>query len=151
MNLLLADVQPTQWILLGVIALLIICYPIFIVYKNKKEQQKVKELTDSIKVGKEVLTSSGVYGTIVNIEEKDNCKIVTLETGSEGYKSYIAFDVLAIYTVLNPDPPANAETKEETKESVEKEQSEVNKEETEEEVKEVKQEDQDLSNQDNEK
>ena len=83
MNMLLAEVGPAQWILLGVIVLLIVCYPIFIVLKNKKEQQKAQQMTDSLKVGKEVLTSSGVYGTIVAIEEKENCKIVTLQTGTE--------------------------------------------------------------------
>ena len=104
MNMLLAEIGPAQWVLLGVIVLLIICYPIFIVFKNKKEQQKAQQMTDSLKVGKDVLTSSGVYGTIVAIEEKENCKIVTLQTGTEENKGYISVDSLAIYMVLNPDP-----------------------------------------------
>ena len=133
MNMLLAEIQATQWILLGVIALLIICYPIFIVFKNKKEQEKANQLTNSLKVGKEVLTSSGVYGTVVDIQEKENGKIVTLQTGTEKYTSYISVDVLAIYAVLNPDPvePAKVEDAKQNKEEKQEEKQEDKKEVTE--------------------
>lgn len=104
MNMLLAEIEASQWVLLGVIVVLIICYPIFVIFRNKKEQEKATKLSDSIKVGKEVLTSSGVYGTVVDINQTETGKIVTLQTGSGNYKSYIAVDALAIYTVLNPDP-----------------------------------------------
>ena len=73
MNMMLAEIQASQWILLGVIVLLIICYPIFMILRNKKEQQKVSELNQSIKVGKDILTSSGVYGTVVDIRDGENC------------------------------------------------------------------------------
>ena len=149
MNMMLAEgIGPAQWILFGVIILLVICYPIFIVLKNKKEQQKAQELTNSLKVGKDVLTSSGVYGTIVAIEEKENGKIVTLQTGTEQYKSYISVDILAIYAVLNPDPiqPENTEVKQEVSEEVKEEVKQEVKEEQpeikEEIVEEVKQEQQ---------
>lgn len=105
MNMMLAEIQASQWVLLGVIALLIICYPIFMILRNKKEQQKVSELNQSIKVGKDILTSSGVYGTIVDIRDGENgSKIVTIETGVDDKKSYLSIDSLAIYAVLNPDP-----------------------------------------------
>ena len=150
MNMLLAEIQPAQWVLLGVIVLLILCYPIFIVFKNKKEQEKAQQLSNSLKVGKEVLTSSGVYGTIVDIQDKENSKIVTLETGTEGYKSYIAVDVLAIYAVLNPDPIEQPQKENEKAEEVKKEAveevheeklvEEAKKENAEEKVEEVKEE-----------
>lgn len=105
MNMMLAEIQASQWILLGVIVLLIICYPIFMILRNKKEQQKVSELNQSIKVGKDILTSSGVYGTVVDIRDGENgSKIVTIETGVDDKKSYLSIDSLAVYAVLNPDP-----------------------------------------------
>ena len=114
MNMMLAEIQASQWILLGVIVLLIICYPIFMILRNKKEQQKVSELNQSIKVGKDILTSSGVYGTVVDIRDGENgSKIVTIETGVDDKKSYLSIDSLAVYAVLNPDPVVEEKPEEE--------------------------------------
>lgn len=105
MNLILAEIQASQWVLLGVILLVIVCYPVLMIFRNKREQKKVTELNQSIKLGKDVLTSSGVYGTIVDIRDGENgSKIVTLQTGVDDKKSYLSVDSLAIYMVLNPDP-----------------------------------------------
>lgn len=131
MNMLLAEIQPVQWVLLVVIILLVLCYPIFIVFRNKKEQEKATKLTNSLKVGKDILTSSGVYGTVVDIKDGENGKIVTIETGTDGYKSYLAIDVLAVYAVLNPDPEV-APVPEETKVVENEEQPVVEEEKTEE-------------------
>lgn len=117
MNMMLAEIQASQWILLGVIVLLIICYPIFMILRNKKEQQKVSELNQSIKVGKDILTSSGVYGTVVDIRDGENgSKIVTIETGVDDKKSYLSIDSLAVYAVLNPDPVVEEKTEEKSEE-----------------------------------
>lgn len=117
MNMMLAEIQASQWVLLGVIVLLIICYPIFMILRNKKEQQKVSELNQSIKVGKDILTSSGVYGTVVDIRDGENgSKIVTIETGVDDKKSYLSFDSLAVYAVLNPDPVVEEKPEEKSEE-----------------------------------
>jgi len=100
MSMLLADVSATQWVLLGLILVLIILYPVFMVFKNKKEKEKFEELSSNIKVGEKVLTSSGVYGEIVSITDDKQGKLVVLKTGDEEHTGYVTVDVLAIYTVF---------------------------------------------------
>lgn len=100
MSILFADVSATQWVLLGLILVLIILYPVFMVFKNKKEKEKFQELSSSIKVGEKVLTSSGVYGEIVSITDDKQGKLVVLKTGDDLHPGYITVDVLAIYTVF---------------------------------------------------
>ncbi len=104
MNQILADIQPTQWILLAIIVVLIILYPIFVYIRNKKDREKFQALNDSLKVGDKVVTGAGVYGTIISIDVKNEGKIVTLETGDENHKGYVSVDVLAIYNVINDTP-----------------------------------------------
>lgn len=103
--------DPTQIILIVFIVLLIILYPILISVRNKKERQKMQEQTNSLKRGDKVLTTSGVYGTIVDLHLEEDKKIVTIETGTDKKKGYISVDAYAIYTVLKDEPQ---ETKEET-------------------------------------
>ena len=110
--------DPTQIILIVFIVLLIILYPILISVRNKKERQKMQEQTNSLKRGDKVLTTSGVYGTIVDLHLEEDKKIVTIETGTDKKKGYISVDAYAIYTVFKDEPQ---ETKEETPNKVENE------------------------------
>ena len=103
--------DPTQIILIVFIVLLIILYPILISVRNKKERQKMQEQTNSLKRGDKVLTTSGVYGTIVDLHLEEDKKIVTIETGTDKKKGYISVDAYAIYTVFKDEPQ---ETKEGT-------------------------------------
>lgn len=103
--------EVTQIILIVFILLLVIAYPILVSSRNKKETQKMQEQTNSLKRGDKVLTSSGVYGTIVDLEMAEDKKIVTLETGSGKYKSYVSVDAYAIYTVIKDEPVKPAEEK----------------------------------------
>ena len=103
--------DPTQIILIVFIVLLIILYPILISVRNKKERQKMQEQTNSLKRGDKVLTTSGVYGTIVDLHLEEDKKIVTIETGTDKKKGYISVDAYAIYTAFKDEPQ---ETKEET-------------------------------------
>ena len=120
------------YILIGVVALLLIAMPIMMNMRNKKESQKVQEQTNSLKVGDEVLTTSGVYGTITEIKFDDAKKVVVIETGGQE-KSYMAVDAYAIYTVFTKDttPAEPAPVAEEVKveepvvESVVEEKEEV--------------------------
>ena len=104
MKLLLADISPTQWVLLALILVLIVLYPVFVYIRNKKDKEKFQQLNEGLKVGDKVLTGSGIYGTIVSMETKEQSKIVTLETGDENHKGYISVDALAIYSVVNELP-----------------------------------------------
>lgn len=93
--------DATQIILIVFIGLLIIIYPIMLFSKNKKENQRMQEQTNSLKRGDKVLTTSGVYGTIVDLQLQEDRKIVTIETGTEKKKGYISIDAYAIYKIFN--------------------------------------------------
>lgn len=90
------------YVLIAVVALLLIGMPIMMNARNKRETQKVQEQTNSLKVGDKVLTTSGVYGTIVELKFDDTKKMVVLETGGKN-KSYLSVDAYAIYTVFKSD------------------------------------------------
>ncbi len=111
--------DATQIVLIVFIALLVIAYPILISSRNKKENQKLQEQTNSLKRGDKVLTTSGVYGTIVDLQLENDKKIVTIETGTDKKKGYISVDAYAIYTVFRDEPvvPAEAEKVEDKKDS----------------------------------
>lgn len=122
MNLLLA-VDATQWVLFGVLVLIIILAPIFMGMRNKKEMAKAQEVMDSLKQGDKILTSAGVIGTIVSINEEDGYKTVTIETGNGDYKGYMTLDIQAIY--MNLSAPVTPEVQPEpVDETVEEERQE---------------------------
>ncbi len=102
---LLLSLDTTQIILICLIAVLLVAYPIIMIVRNKKENQKVAERTNSLKKGDKVLTTSGVYGKIVDIRMEGNAKQVTIETGSGNYKSYMTVDAYAIYSVISDQLP----------------------------------------------
>ncbi len=97
--------DATQIVLIVFIVLLIIIYPVMMFSKNKKENQRMLEQTNSLKRGDRVLTTSGVYGTIVDLHYGDEKKIVTIETGEGNKKGYISVDAYAIYKVFNKEEP----------------------------------------------
>ena len=105
-SLVLAKLDVAQIVLIVFIALLVIAYPILITRRNKKENTKLTEQTNSLKRGDKVLTTSGVYGTIVDLQLENDKKIVTIETGTEKKRGYISVDAYAIYTVFPDDSEA---------------------------------------------
>lgn len=101
-----------HWVLIGLIVILVIAYPLLTNMRNKKENERLIEQTNSLKRGDKILTRSGVYGTILEVRQEENgAKTVVFETGNDKYKSYMTIDAYAIYAVLNDKP----ETKEEIK------------------------------------
>lgn len=91
-----------NYVLIAIVVLLLIALPIMMNARNKRETQKIQEQTNSLKVGDKVLTTSGVYGTIVELKFDDSQKIVVLETGGKN-KSYMSVDAYAIYTVFKSE------------------------------------------------
>lgn len=112
--------DATQIILIVFIVLLIIIYPILISSRNKKENQRMQEQTNSLKRGDRVLTTSGVYGTIVDLHLEEDKKIVTIETGTDKKKGYISVDAYAIYTVFKDEEPVKDDKANEEKSSADK-------------------------------
>ena len=51
---------------------------IFIVFSQRRRTQQVQALQASLAVGDDVVTTSGLYGTIVALDDQ----VVTLDTGS---------------------------------------------------------------------
>lgn len=102
---LLLGLDTTQIILICLIAVLLIAYPILMFTKNKKESQRITEQTNSLKRGDKILTTSGVYGKIIDIKLEGNSKQITIETGSGNYKSYMTIDAYAIYSVIKDEVP----------------------------------------------
>lgn len=96
-------ISATQWVLLGLILVLIILYPVFTVYKNKKEKEKFEGLAKDLKVGDKILTSSGTYGEIVSISEREYGKVLTIKTGDDVHFGYMAVDVLTVYSVFRDE------------------------------------------------
>ena len=128
--------DATQWILIGFIALLIIVYPIMIATRNKKENQRMQEQTNSLKRGDRISTTSGIYGKIVDLQLDNDKKIVTIETGTEKNKGYVSVDAYAIYSIIKDEEiineqqtPAVEEKKEEpqVQETVEEKKEEKKK------------------------
>lgn len=102
--------DATQIILIVFIVILIIVYPILISVRNKKENQKIQEQTNSLKRGDKIITTSGVYGTIVDLHLEDSKKIVTIETGTGKNKGYVSIDAYSIYTIIKDEEPVSAST-----------------------------------------
>ena len=95
--------NATQIVLIVFIVALIVIYPIMIMKRNKKQSLQMQEQTNSLKRGDKVLTTSGVYGTIVDLHQEGEKTIVTIETGTEKNRGYISFDAYAIYNIIKDE------------------------------------------------
>ena len=119
-----------QYILIGLIVLLVIAYPLLVSSRNKKDKQRMEQQTNSLKRGDKVLLTSGVYGKIIDIEQDGERRLITIETGSGKNKGYVTVDAYAIFQVIvdQPAPAPEAkpvETKTETTENAEAKVEEV--------------------------
>lgn len=135
MNLLLAGAE--NWILPGI--LLVLCIVLFVLYyfRNKKYQQNAETMSNNLKKGDKVKTYSGVYGTIVEIVQSDDGKIVTIETGNGKHKSYVSYDIRAVYAINEPEKPVETKTETKVEEKAAETKSNEQKEEKVEQVEEV--------------
>lgn len=123
-----------QYIIMGVLVALLIAYFLYYHFKGKKEKENFKNVLDNIKEGNSVITTAGIIGKVVSVQEENGVKTVTIETGNNSHKGYLTFDIQAIYMVLDnlensvenekasekntEAEPANVEVKEEIKEEV---------------------------------
>lgn len=92
-----------QIAMLGVLLGLLILYFVFYYFKNKKDRENYKNTIQNLKNGNRVLTSAGIVGKVVSIQEEDDIKTITLETGNGKNKGYITFDIQAVYMVLDKE------------------------------------------------
>ena len=90
-----------MYIMLGIFAVLMIVMFIFSRKKTKKQQDSYTNMINSLEPGDKVYLISRLIAYIVKVETSvTGEKIVTVETGIEGRKSTLTFDVQAIHTVL---------------------------------------------------
>ena len=111
--------ELTRYIMLGVFAGFMVVMFFFSKKKNKKQQDAYTDMINSLEPGDKVYLISRLIAYIVKVETSvTGEKIVTVETGIEGRKSTLTFDVQAIHTVLekkNAPKVAVEEKKEEVK------------------------------------
>ena len=119
--------SATQIILLCTIVVLVVMYPILTRAKGKKEIEKLQQQTNSLKKGDKVLTTSGVYGTVIEIREENERKLVVIETGSKDKKGYMAVEAFAIYTVFEDEPLTDNKAQEVKPADIEVEAKEFNR------------------------
>lgn len=86
--------------------------------KNKKAGDSFQEMLNSLEKGDKVYLISRLVATVVRVEEgPGGDKFVIVETGDEGRKSTLTFDIKAIYSVLSK---ANAKSTEVVEDKIEK-------------------------------
>lgn len=94
MNL-LAGTAGTWIMMIALVAIIVV----FMIYNRKvqaKRQQETKDMLDAIKPGNKVKTIGGICGVVVEVCPEESAFV--LETGTENSgKSYIKFDMQAIY------------------------------------------------------
>ena len=93
-----------QWILPIVLLVLVVGIFILNYFRSKKSQETMKDMVDSLKVGDNVKTYSGLYGKIIEIVETTDGKVAILETGSEKNKGIFSIDINAIYGIDEKKP-----------------------------------------------
>ena len=101
----------TSYVIVGVLVLLLLVMFVMMNARNKKESQRVQEQTNSLKVGDKIMTTSGVYGTITEINFDDTKKTIVIETGGKT-KSFMTIDAYAVYTIFKSDEELAREAEE---------------------------------------
>ncbi len=104
-----------MYIMLGAIAVLFVVMMVYSRRSQAKRQQETMDMLNAIKPGNKVKTIGGICGVVVEICKEDNTFV--LETGTEASgKSYIKFDMQAVYqTDAKPEkaePVAQAQAEE---------------------------------------
>lgn len=96
--------NATQWILPAVLLVLVIGIFVLNYFRSKKNQDSMQNMVNSLKVGDNVKTYSGIYGKIIEIVETTDGKVAVLETGSENNKGIFSIDINAIYGIDEKKP-----------------------------------------------
>lgn len=85
-----------MWLMVGLFAVIIVVMMVFNRRSQKKRQEEVAKEHNALRPGNKVKTIGGICGVVVEICPEDNTFV--LETGTEASgKSYLKFDMQAIY------------------------------------------------------
>lgn len=111
---------PQNIILLVVVGLLMVAIIVLPYFTNKKRKKQVEELHNALAVGDTIKTVGGIVGKIVAIDLSDPTeKQFVLETGFDGKKSTMVFDINAIYQVMSKGASAKMAAAKANEEAVE--------------------------------
>lgn len=91
--------------LLMIVGLFAIFY-FLMIRPNKRRRQMVEKLQSELSVGDEVMTSSGLYGTIAELDDKT----VILETSEGVYSRYARGAIMEVVSGSSPEPGAETDT-----------------------------------------
>ena len=101
----------TSWVMLGIMAVAIIALLVFNRRSQKKRADETQAMLNAIKPGNKVKTIGGICGIVVELCPDDNTFV--LETGTEASgKSFIKFDMQAVYqtdAVVEKEAPKTEE------------------------------------------
>lgn len=88
------------YILLAIAVVVLIALFAWSSYSNKKRQKQMQEQINSIAPGYRIKTIGGICGTVVEVDKEENTFV--LETGTQEQKSYMKFDMQAVYQANAP-------------------------------------------------
>lgn len=90
------------WVVLGVVLVLFIAYTIWSRKSARKRQEEAQNILDNLQVGDIIMTIGGIYGKIVQVNNKENS--IVIETGSDTDKSFIKIDKVAFHHIISEGP-----------------------------------------------
>ncbi len=88
---------PIMLVLLGLIFVVMFIIPMF---QKKKDKEKL-DLRDTLSEGDVIITIGGIVGTVISVNTTPTGKQFTIETGEEGRKSTMTFDIQALYNFIS--------------------------------------------------
>lgn len=135
--MLLSNFFDSGYGILIIIVVLFVAYMAYVIFKNKKDREAIGNFQQSLKNGDKVVTTSGIYGTIVGFADTTDGKVVTLQISEN---AFIDVNIDAIYnldskTEVKPEevvaeatqePKTENDEKLELTEEAEEEPAEVN-------------------------
>lgn len=113
--------NPTMFIILAVLLVFLVVSSISGSKKRKKQAEEDQKKKDSLCPGTTVITIGGIIGTVVSVDNLNNCFV--MET--EGNK--MKFDKRAIYQMTLPQNAQPVQPAEEVKEEVKNDEYDLNK------------------------
>ena len=107
-NLMAANIPTSSIVLYVVLALMVIAMLVFPTISRRRQMKDFAQMMDNLSVGDQIMTNTGMIGTIKKINRKADGMTFLLETGE---KTVIEFDVGAISRVLHSVKPIPVATK----------------------------------------
>ena len=114
---LFAAPSTEQILLIALLVAMVIIIIVLPMFTNKKRQKQINALQDSVKVGSTIKTVGGIIGKVVEIRQTSPVdKEMVIETGNEGSKTTMVFDIQAVYQVMSEASGVYAQETETVKE-----------------------------------